>query len=346
MNTAMYRSLAAVLISAAVPVQGQVADSAAVDSGLLEIATAMVRATPDVTEIWPGYWAKDQKFLLLRPMDTVLLISTTPPSSDYVPIADRDLPAELRGRAFLRRDYFPGLRQNTFWTAMPLGNDTIPALEPKGSTLANRLDFYYHEAFHGFQRQRGAFAVTPEDLRTGRFGEPLVDPVHLTPAFEVAADLERRLLSRALEVEDADSLRDLIRGYTAVRRERSGANLDVIEVERRMERREGVATYVGCRAMAAATDRPPEGVRACIQEDLQENLDSLPEGPEADARLMRWRLYGTGAALALLLDELHPDWKPLVEKGMHLDQLVAQIINFDPSETERFAARAREEMLR
>jgi hypothetical protein len=140
-----------------------------------------------------------------------------------------------------------------------------------------------------------------------------------------------------LVVAEPDSLRLLLQRYLAVRRARVGMLPDVMEVERRMERSEGTAKYVGCKAATLATRATAERSLDCVREELDRPLESFPSMPEADARLMRWRYYGTGGAIALLLDRLKPGWKPLVEQGMHLDQLLAQAVDFDPTKADQWA---------
>jgi hypothetical protein len=236
----------------------------------------------------------------------------------------------------------PHVTEHSFATQLPLGAaDSVWAIAPLGSTFFNQLEFYFHESFH-LAHQRARFVETPEDRRAARLKEPLVDSAHLTPNFAATAELERRMLSAALGIADVDSLRAHLRRYLAVRRGRAGTLLDVVEVERRMERMEGTAKYVGCRAAAQALGASPERAIACVQEELEMDLEKDRSNmPEADARLMRWRHYGTGGAIALLLDRLRPGWKPLVEQGMHLDQLLSQAVDLDPRNVEAWAAEGR-----
>jgi hypothetical protein len=238
----------------------------------------------------------------------------------------------LRGLAYLRRDSLPGVTESSFGTPLPLGPDTVWAITPRGGSTFEQLEFYFHESFHLAHQRGGGFVETPEDRRTARFRQPLVNPAHVTPEFVAGAEAERRMLRAALDVTDADSLRAHLRDYLGARRRRAGTLLDVVEAERRMERIEGTAQYVGCRAAALALELPEQRAIDCVREELEIDLaKERSDFPEADARLMRWRHYGTGGAIALLLDRLRPGWKPLLEQGMHLDQLLAQAVAFDPT---------------
>src|SRR6266540_3276806 len=62
---------------------------------------------------------------------------------------------------------------------------------------------------------------------------------------------------------------------------------------------------------------------------LARPLDSFPRGLDGTWRLMRWRLYGTGAAIALILTRLDVQWKPLIEKGAMLDELLEKALGQD-----------------
>lgn len=309
------------------------------DSTMVRAAAAIFRAASEVEGIWPGYWPMGAAVVLLHPSQTVMVVSAGRPPHRYAPLeGDDSLPGELRGHTYVMRGTLPGVHENSFATRVPMGADSVWAVAPAGAGFYNQLEFYYHEHFHLAHQRGGHFVETPEDRRMAAFREPLVNPTHLTPEFAAAAELERGMLASALEIADADSLRAHLRRYLAARRQRAATKLDVVEVERRMERSEGTAQYVGCRAAAMAAGEPPQRAVACVREQLTRDLEQRADFPEADARLMRWRLYGTGGAIALLLDRLRPGWKPLVEQGMHLDQLLAEAVSFDPVAADRWLA--------
>lgn len=314
------------------------------DSSLVGIAALMVRAAPEVSRIWPGFWPANQGFLLLDPVDTALLISLSTPPEVYVPVPAEELPPELEGRAYLRQDYPPEFGENTFRTRYGIGRDTVPALEPRGSTLFNRLAFYYHESFHGFQRPPD-FVESPAGDRRVRFREHLVAPDLISsPEFEAKGEVERRILAAALKESSIRDVGRLIRDYLAVRAVRTGELAEVWAVERSFERREGTAEYVGCSAAARTLGASDERVRACVFSELTEPLNSFPDYPEADAPLMRYRQYGTGAAMALLLHRLEVEaWQGRVQRGAYLDALLAEAVQFEPSGARRRVEEALEE---
>lgn len=176
--------------------------------------------------------------------------------------------------------------------------------------------------------RRGNFAPIAEDTLRTVFGQRLVDStVTASSEFVAGVDAERRLLLSALAASPrADSLETILQLYTVLRQRRTEGVPAVRDVERSIERLEGSAEYVGCMATAAALGGGDARVRECIADELRRPLADFPAMPEADARLMRWRLYGTGAALCYLISRLDPDydWRPLVERGMHLDRLLVE----------------------
>lgn len=301
------------------------------ESSLIGIAVLMARAAPNVSRIWLGFWPEDQGFLLLSPMDTALLVSTRRPPETYVPLFEEGLPPELKGRAYLRQEYPPELDENAFRTRYGIGHDTVPALQPKGSTLFERLDFYYHESFHGFQQSN--FAESPAGDRRVRFREHLVDPDAIgSPEFGAMGEVERRVLAAALSESRTPETKRLVRDYLAVRHVRTETLTEVRAVERSFERWEGTAEFVGCSAAALAIGASCERARSCILSELTKPLNSLPNMPEADARLMRWRQYGTGASMAALLDRFGvEDWQGSVKRGAYLDDLLAEVVGFEPN---------------
>jgi len=310
------------------------------DSSLIQMASAIVESTPEVARVWPGFWSNDQAFLLLRPTETALLIASRTPPDEYEAVPESVLPEQLIGRVYLRKEYPPGLDENTFDTRYPVERDTIPALEPKGSTLFGRADFYMHEAFHGYQRAN--WVETPGDTMSVKPGQPLVEPSHIKSSeFRAQGEVERQILNSALEVSSKDSLHALMQNYLAVRRMRTNGLDDVNAIERRMERREGTAQYVGCYSASNVANVPEKRALSCIQEELTTPLDSMRNFPEADARLMRWRQYGTGGALSVILNRLGAEnWKERVAEGAALDEVLSNVIGYDPKQHESLARQA------
>ncbi len=54
----------------------------------------------------------------------------------------------------------------------------------------------------------------------------------------------------------------------------------------------------------------------------------------------RGRVYGTGAALAVLLDRLGADWRSALEQGQWFDEILARVLDFDPESADSRAEEA------
>lgn len=291
----------------------------AIDGALVAFALPLVEQAAAIAAVWPGFWSEQPRFMLLRDQVTAILVAHSAPDG-FTAVSGRGLPAALEGILFRRDEYPPELGPRAFSLRYPVGADSVPALEPMGRSAFGRANFYLHEAFHGFQAAR--FTSNPEDERRVRMGQHLVDPAQLGDDFRSAVDHEQELLLAALGAAGADRLH-MVREYLEARDRRLENRPDAAAVERRMERREGTATYVGCHGAAAALGAPAAAARECIIDELRKPIDEMPAFPEADARLMRWRLYGTGGAITLLLDDLGAEgWKTRVQEGAVLDEVL------------------------
>ncbi|HEX8454087.1 MAG TPA: hypothetical protein VF647_18515 [Longimicrobium sp.] len=301
------------------------------DSALVQAAAVAARVATRAGEAWPGFWPVDQAFILTRYPDAALLVSSTPPPPGYTPLSGEAAPEELRARGYLYLGMPAGLEQSRgFHIAFPVNGRRVTAV-PLQPTLFKTLDLLYHESFHLFQIER--FARVPGEPR-GEFGKPLVDSVHIAPLeFTAKVEVERRILSAALASSRADSLRSLLHLYLATRRARSDGLADVQAVERMMERQEGTARYVGLSAASTATGAGRDTVVAFLRRELARPLEEFSRGPETDARLMRHRLYATGASLGVVLDRLGIPWRDRVQRGEYLDAILARALAFDPRRT-------------
>ncbi len=293
------------------------------DSALIRTAAIIVRAAPKIEAVWPGYWPADQAFFLTRPDEAVLLVSSIAPPPEFEPLVGPGVPRELRGIAYLRRGLPADLAQSGgFHLAYQAGDVAAPAV-PLQDSIFPTLSFLYHEVFHPYQfrKFKDIFArVAPADSARVSAAK-----------FVAMAEVERRILSAAPDAPSPDSLRLLLRQYLAVRAYRPDANSEAQAVERRTERVEGSARLVGYQAALLALGEDPDQVQDLLRHDLTRPLESFSVRPGPNARLMRWRLYGTGAALGNLLDRLEYDWRAHLETGVPLDELLSRALAFDPA---------------
>ncbi|HEV2122273.1 MAG TPA: hypothetical protein VGW38_05820 [Chloroflexota bacterium] len=293
------------------------------DSALIRTAAIIVRAAPKIKAVWPGYWPADQAFFLTRPDEAVLLVSSIAPPPEFEPLVGPGVPRELRGITYLRRSLPADLAQSGgFHLAYKAGDVTAPAV-PLQDSIFPTLSFLYHEVFHPYQfrKFKDIFARVP----------PADSARVSTPKFIAMAEVERRILSAALDAPSPDSLRLLLRQYLAVRAYRPDMNSEAQAVECRTERAEGSARLVGYQAALLALGEDPDRVRNLLRHDLTRPLESFSARPGPNAPLMRWRLYGTGAALGYLLDRIEYDWRVQLEQGVPLDELLSRALAFDPT---------------
>jgi len=287
-------------------------------------ACRIVAAAPAVADLWPGFWPEEQPFLLTH-VDTeakLLYWPNSPPPAEFAPLRD-SLPRLLRGRVHLASG-FDGMlaMMRGFSPAEELDGTVLPAMPDRlfePDTL-HGFSFLYHEFFHTYQET--AFAPQVGVSRHNQLGVGVGPGQRAFPenlagdsAFLRELERERRLLARALRTEGAARV-SALEEYAGRRRQRSRRSDAVRYVENGMEATEGTATWVGDRAALIALGRDPATLgEVLIERWLAPPLDSFPREPELDAHITRWRLYGTGAALAELLTELGVHWQGPVARG-------------------------------
>ena len=291
---------------------------------LTPVAALLVQSSPQIAQIWPGFWSGDQSFLLLSPSGGMLLVASFAPPSEFTAVPAAEAGPGMTGRAFTRDGSLPGMTPGTFPGLYDIAGHSTYALPPMGATLFRRLAFYTHEAFHYHQRLGATpWVSTPGDSIMGL--SPIAflrdSSILYDPDFRAALRREDELLRRMMAEHDRSTLRTVSRQYLAARAERHRGRPDVLGIEQRYERREGTAVYVGCRAAGIAL-RDSAAVTSCFLRDLGEEKPANPA-----LQFLRWRLYSVGAVLSLVLDRLEvPSWKAAVAAGEQLDQLVARAV--------------------
>lgn len=283
--------------------------SAAEDS-LVGMARRVVLAAPEVDEVWPGFWPRQRPFILVVPGEATLLYLSrgTPPS--FL----RELPSPGSGRLYVGPDSLPDLTANerfSFDLAYPVGDGTATAVRHDGDRILT-LRLLYHEGFHAFQD--GAFQQRDRPARDRSAGfEP-------TPELRALAEVERRILAGALLEVDSLSVDAVLRRYLAVRELRIRQTPpDVAEVERVLERIEGTAEFAAVSGTAAAFGWDAQEKARGLEPYLTQPIRRSSLGLDWE---IRQRVYGTGAALALLLDRLSVPWRGAIEAGKSLDEVL------------------------
>lgn len=278
---------------------------------LFDLVRAVGEAPARVDSIWPGYSLREQGFLLYEPGGSALLVTSSSPPPGFAPVADSLVPGPLRGRIYAHEGGLPGLEGGVD-TEYRIGGLVRTAYSP-GSSLGAALATLYHEAFHRYQRDGFASAgPVDESVPAGA----------LTREFAAMAEVERRMLARALELGSGPALDSLVVALLAVRHERlRDVPPRVREVERALERLEGSAHLVGYELAAATLGYEPGRVVSAVREYLTVPLDRF--GGDRATQLMRWRAYGTGAAMGILLDRKRVAWRDRLAAGSPFDALLA-----------------------
>ncbi len=218
------------------------------------------------------------------------------------------------------------------------------------------LGLLLHEAFHVYQDslapEKGA-----DERDVARY--PLLDARN-----NALVALEAELLRAAVRAENPARRRERAGQFVAVRKlRRSYLDSAAIAYEDLNEFSEGTARYVELRFLRLAERVTPvpemylrtgfSGYKEVAGRLLSERLDDLVKvasfsddrfGNRFGAGPMRYRLYETGAAQALLLDEIAPDWKQRIfAPGVYLTDLLAAALPAPAARRDSLVAQARAE---
>ena len=213
-----------------------------------------------------------------------------------------------------------------------------------------------HEGFHAFQDAQ-APDKGPNEMAAVDY--PLLDAAN-----NASWALEAVLMRDALLPGSADTRAAKIRELVAVRTERrAGLNKESIDYEDRTEYLEGLAKYIEFRFLREAQALEPDprlffvhgftGFGPKLEEVRDKAVLRLKDVVAASVDMtgnkfgvgpLRFRLYSSGAALALLLDEVAPGWKAGIFKdGAYLFDELKKAVPLSAAEQASLVARARTE---
>jgi hypothetical protein len=293
------------------------------DSALVALAAALLDAEPAVGALWPDGWSFAPCLIFIDEpgRSASVLITSGPAPRDFIPLPRRDgRPAEEIDRpplrAYLYSGPLPGLN-GTLNLRYPLGDRIVLAIPWKGSAPVT-ASLLIHEAFHLVQRERFDDRGDSPILTEGLTG---------SPRFRALTEIERRVLIAALRSHSREEIAERARELLAVRRERYGATdaPTIARADRLHERIEGSAEWIGREGARIALGGSRDSAeRALIDEWLRPPLDH-PSVPIPD-RLVRTRAYGTGSAIAIILERLGAGWQRPLERGVALDAQLAEAV--------------------
>ena len=296
----------------------------------IRLAGKISSESDSIAKIWSGFWSPDEPFMLMKHDSIVQVYNVMNPGGDYSLIPPVDLVPSLKGKAFKKLTYLPEYRdeKHLFPGLYKLGNIELYALEPKGKTDFNQIEFYLHESFHFYQRK--FWAETPGDTVEIRMKVNVLDNIEQVdnPLFISLLDYERDLLSKSLEICSIRQLEETLRELVVIR-EMWNRDLPrrVSEVIGRYERREGSATYLGLLASASANNYPIDSVQSRLKKELQLPIKNFPAFPAKEQQIIRWPFYSIGGAYSLILDRLGKEnWKEELARGATFPQIVKEVV--------------------
>jgi hypothetical protein len=214
-----------------------------------------------------------------------------------------------------------------YWPDHEVGAQFV---DGRNSSRLSSFHVYAHEAFHAYQDSTfNGFTDSGRSVDIEGFGPVLPNSGILeNPDFLARVEVERRLLHKAARETNSEELGSLMKSYLVVRLKRYELYPSVEEIERNLEWKEGTADFIGCSVATVATNSSFEREAECLTRvlDTESNSSILADRP----RIMRWRLYSTGATLCAALERLSAEnWKARVEGGIDLIDVLAQTLNME-----------------
>lgn len=286
----------------------------------IRIAEAFRVADRLSARVWAG-WESAPFALLLVAADTEYLVRHPRPDSTFRRAGYDSL---LGSEVYIRpRVYAPNLLA-TFPTGPGVPTVIMGQPEPTGRASAQWVITALHEHFHQFQMTSPGYYAAVDSLQlshgddSGMWMLNYPFPYQSLPVAEAFGAMAGHLLA-ILEGPGGDSLAARLDGYRMARRSlQELLNEEECRYFAFQLWQEGVARYVEYQvALLAARDYRPSPelealpdyvpfsqVAASLRDDIYEGLRQ-PNLP-ADGRV---ELYPLGAATALALDRLVPDWK-------------------------------------
>lgn len=331
-------------------------------------------------ELWPGWQWKTIPLLLYRPrvQDVLLNAPRRPPGfarftghtvladpviyarndSTVMDIDGQNTSITLDSMAVLVvADRYSRMRQQIEGT-LSQRSDSVTAswLATWGFIQSpyGEVQLLLHEAFHVHQHRLAPDKRANEQSVT-RY--PLLDPVN-----NALVALESRILRDAVLAATAAERRAGAEQFLAVRSLRwSGLDTAAVAYEKGNEFMEGLGRYVELRFLQRGERVTPvpemfllsgfTGYRGVLRRLLEREMDDLVAiasfsdnrfGNRFGGGPMRFRLYSTGGAQGVLLDDVAPDWKRRIfAPGVHLTDLLAEAIPMSADRRAALVAQAR-----
>lgn len=265
------------------------------------------------SQVWPGFRIPTEIVLCGRTGSTLVRLER----GVAAPAVTGEV-EEVSPNAYLLPSPPPGLERVCFDLEYSIGGTDviavplISAVYTIGDPVLANLVQFYHEAFHRYQEfhfepTRGSDLQPLQEVRA---------PVAVlnSSGFARLARQERDELMRALNEPDRESKRAAVGRYLRLRERRLAGVPEIMEAEAHHERKEGIAHLVGLEIAFQVVAKGKGAVRGAILDHLEKTPAFLGDDYMAHP-YRRWHVYGTGAALALLLTDFGVPWRERVGAG-------------------------------
>ncbi len=295
----------------------------------IALANDIIRSRVKLSKIWPGYWPKNQSFIINMPNKGALLITEDSNPESFKPMKKAELPDSLHGITYFHDSSLPDVVL-PFYLNYSIGGGRTAILvntPNKNSNYINPIDgiksLLFHEQFHAYQSHAfindSFINVKPADIKNR------VD-------FAVSAEIERRILIHALSTDNKRLQIQLLKNYFTIRRTRESNNPDkVAKAEKQFERYEGTAEFAEQSALAIIDGGSDSIIRASLIKELEKNL--ISNGGIYTTTWIRSKSYGIGAALTYFIDKYdNKHWHSKIENGVLLDQYLESLLSLNFNE--------------
>jgi hypothetical protein len=323
---------------------------------LLATAAVMALFKSEGDAVWPGYDLAKRTVLVYLP-DRWAVLLNAPHEVEGFTVYSKTWPP-LGVPALVHQGPFEKLAGQLEFNLTIDGLKTVAIAPTQGLRAGRRaaiglgFTFITHEAFHQFQRD--TFKSLANDQPEEEY--PILDSENTA-----LASLEMHTLMdaiRAIARADTARVREFAEEFLAVRRERWHRRPDDIPLfERPQELMEGSAQYVQVRCVGLMGDlcggslagkAPPEcAVFAGVTAELyllSDFEDRIGDGVIDPIDMARNRVYPVGAALGMLLDFFHVEWKQRISDAVTspgLAELLDQGIHWDSAMGDTLLAEAK-----
>ncbi|MFU8784834.1 hypothetical protein [Aliidiomarina sp.] len=267
---------------------------------LVEEAEKIRSQSPQIAQIWPGFWSESEPFIVFNNEGETLIFTTGEPLPGYS--AEQD-------NYYYYTERLPNTSDFAFFINYPLPNNQRATAVRMGDNRSDTLDTLVHEAFHGYQDTHF------KNLHQLSFIEP---SYFSSPMIRGLIRFQFSLAQKAHAVQSETLVRDWLTFRVAFQH---AVAPEVGELLAGFEHLEGTAHWVGIQAAYAEHSRNQLG-------DFLRHFQARFE----NSNDVRTSSYATGAFLTDILNEYAPAsyyWRTKLEEGSTPLNVAAALFEID-----------------